>query len=201
VNNNWRGLVIDGSPKNVENIRRSGLCWAHDLTALCNFVTDENIDDLLRKASVPSQIGLLSIDVDGQDLWIFQNITATKADILVMEYNHRFGATRRITVPRDPNFYRTNAHHSNIYYGASLAALERAAERKGYRLVGCNTAGNNAFFVRQELLNEHVLPTTAAKAFRSGYFHESRGRDGALTYLTAQQEHEILKDLPYVEIE
>lgn len=110
------------------------------------FVTTENINDLFRGNGVDGDIGLLSIDINGNDYWVWEAIKDVSPRIVMVEYNARFGSHRAVTVPYDPAFGRAKAHHSRIYYGASLAALVLLGSRKGYEFVGCNSTGNDAFW-------------------------------------------------------
>ena len=141
IDRNWAGLVIDGSAWNLDYIRRSPEYWLHNLKAVQAFVTAENIDGLLAEHGVTGEIGLLSIDVDGVDYWIWRAIDAVSPAIVVMEYNHRFGPDDAVTVPYDSSFDRRAAHHSIVYFGASLAALVALGRREGYAFVGCGSAG------------------------------------------------------------
>ena len=200
TNDNWAGLVIDGSPENIARLRTDPIYWRHNLKAMCAFVTRENINELLASAGLGGEIGLLSVDIDGIDYWVWEAITAVDAVLAVAEYNWRFGATRRVTVPYCPDFVRDTAHHSMVYYGASLAALEALGRRKGYDLVGCNSAGNNAFFVRADRRPASLPVLGAAEAFVAGRFREARGIDGSFADLAPEAEGALIESLPLVEV-
>jgi hypothetical protein len=200
VNNNWSGLVIDGSAEHIAYIRSQQLYWQRNLKATNEFITAENINDIFKVNGISGEIGLLSVDVDGNDYWIWQAIDSINPAIVICEYNFRFGAERSVTVPYDPGFVRSAAHHSMIYYGASLKALTTLAEQKGYVLVGCNSAGNNAFFVRQDLKPDTVRALTVQEAFVQGQYRETRNSDGSLAYLSHDEEQKILSTLPLVEV-
>jgi hypothetical protein len=200
TNNNWAGLVIDGSRENVEYIKKDEIYWRYNLKAENAFITKDNINDLIHRNGISGEIGLLSIDIDGNDYWVWEAINAVIPSVVVVEYNSRFGPERAVTVPYDPEFFRTTAHYSNIYYGASLAALCLLGKRKGYSFVGCNTAGNNAFFVRSELRPAMLPEITPAKGFVKLQFRESRDSNGNLSLLTADQESALLETLPLTEV-
>jgi len=195
----WSGLVLDGSPANVEAIRRDPIYWRHRLKAVAAFVTRENINELLAEHGARGDIGLLSIDIDGNDYWVWQAIEVVQPRIVVVEYNSLFGATRAVTVPYRADFVRGAAHRSNLYYGASLAALAQLGEQKGYVLVGSNRAGNNAFFVRRELAGA-LSVMSAATAWREASFRESRDADGRLSFLEPAAARALIAELPLVEV-
>jgi hypothetical protein len=201
VNDNWSGLVMDGSAGNVRRIREDPLFWQHNLKVVQAFVTRENINALLADQGVSGDIGLLSIDIDGNDYWVWESLNAVSPAIVVIEYNARFGGERAVSVPYDAAFERSKAHYSMIYYGASLRALWLLGKRKGYALVGCNSTGNNAFFVRTDLLPASLPEREPAQAFVAAQFREARDERGALAFLDAAQEAAILRDLPVVEVE
>ncbi|MEO6830060.1 MAG: hypothetical protein ABI164_09640 [Acidobacteriaceae bacterium] len=200
TNDNWAGLVIDGSEKNVAYIKKDNIYWRFNLKAENAFITRENINNLIRRNGIEGEIGLLSIDIDGNDYWVWEAIDVVVPSIVVLEYNSRFGPERAVTVPYDAGFVRTMAHHSNIYYGASLAALCLLGRRKGYSFVGCNMAGNNAFFVRSELRPAALPELTSMEGFVKSQFSESRDAHGVLAFLTDAQEAAILDQCPLVEV-
>src|ERR1700738_1752390 len=81
-NRNWKGLVIDGSEANMASLRAQPYFWKHDLTAKSSFVTAENIDALITEAGFAGPLGILSIDVDGNDYWIWQAIQSVQPAIV-----------------------------------------------------------------------------------------------------------------------
>lgn len=182
INDNWRGLVIDGSEDNLSRLRQTEIYWKHDLTAVTSFVTPGNINSILSANKFGPHLGILSVDIDGMDYWVLKAIEAT-ADILICEYNSVFGPEARVTVPPNDAFYRTDAHHSNLFYGMSLGAAADLASAKGYDLVGVNSAGNNAFFVNRKL-NSPFKPVAPEQCFVAAKFRESRSASGELTYLS-----------------
>lgn len=193
ANNNWRGLILDGSEENMAKVKTSELYWKHDLTAVTAFITPENINSLIDANRFGPRVGILSVDIDGMDYWVLQAIT-TQADILICEYNSVFGPTARITVPPDNTFQRSTAHHSNLFYGMSLAAAADIASDKGYDLVGVNTAGNNAFFVNRDLASP-FKPASAAECFVAAAFRESRSPTGELTFLDMEARRREIQDV------
>jgi hypothetical protein len=200
VKDNWNGLVMDGSEVNIDYIKRDDISWRFSLKAQQAFITRENINDLIRANGISGEIGLLSIDIDGNDYWVWEAIDVVTPTIVIVEYNHRFGSERAVTIPYRADFQRTKAHHSNIYSGASLAALCKLGTRKGYAFVGSNTAGNNAFFVRREWKPNAIPELTPTEGFVQGKFRESRDEKGRLAFLDAAQEAAILAKLPVVEV-
>ena len=201
VHNNWSGLVIDSDEENVKKIQNDEIYWRYNLKAICSFVTAENINDILFSQNIKGEIGLLSIDIDGNDYWVWKAISCIEPSIVICEYNHRFGKEDAVTIPYDSDFRREKAHYSNIYYGASISALNLLAKQKEYTLVAGNLNGNNLFFVKSSLLNSKVKEMSIEDAYHKGQFRESRGCDGRLSFLEAIEEAAILKKLKLVYVE
>jgi hypothetical protein len=139
--------------------------------------------------------------LDGNDYFVLAAINYYKPRILICEYNAVFGATRKVSIPYDANFVRTNKHFSTLYWGASLPAITHVANQKGYSLVGTNTASCNAFYVRNDLLNSNVKVLSVAEAYSASHYRESRDQRGNLTYARAEERMEIIKGLPVFNIE
>lgn len=199
-NDNWRGLILDADSDHIDFVRSNDLGWRHTIDARSQFITRVNINATLADAGIVGDIGLLSIDIDGNDYWVLDAIDAVTPRILIIEYNSTFGPDAAVAVPYDPDFDRTAAHYSNLYWGASLAAMCLVAERKGLAFVGSNSAGNNAFFVRRDVLGD--LPTpTAHDGWVDARFRDSRGRDGNLTYVSGRAPRlAVIADLPLVDV-
>lgn len=196
MKDNWSGLVIDGSKDNVSNIINSEYYWRYDLTAKAAFIDRDNINSLLSVPGMNPEVGILSVDLDGNDYWILQEIKAVAPIILIVEYNAVFGSDRALTIPYDPTFRRTAAHHSNLYWGASLRAFSGLCEKNGFAFVGCNSAGNNAYFIRRDKLNGTVREVSLDHGFVVSRFRESRDREGRLTYLTGDRRLAEIRGMP-----
>jgi hypothetical protein len=200
LKDNWSGLVMDGSPKHIQFIQQDPIYLRNDLTAVCAFIKTANINELLATHLPDKEIGLLSIDIDGNDYWIWKAIENVNPPIVITEYNYRFGPSRAVTVPLDDNFQRSQAHYSHIYYGCSLKALWLLARKKGYDLVCCNTFGNNAYWVRQDVRPASLPALTCEQAFRAAKFRETRDVEGRVVPCALEEQVRILESLPLVEI-
>lgn len=200
LNDNWKGIVMDADRRNIASVQSSRAYWRHDLTALCAFIDAENIDGLIAAGGARGDIGLLSIDLDGNDYWVWKSVSSVNPVIVVVEYNGVFGPDRAVTVPYERTFRRASAHYSHLYWGCSLKALELLGAEKGYALVGSNSAGNNAFFVRRDRLSG-LRALTAPEAYVESRFRESRDRKGALTFLSGRERLRAIRELPIVDLE
>jgi hypothetical protein len=199
INNGWRGLIVDASSAHRRFLEVSGLMWRTTIDAVTAFVNRDNVDKLIRSSGVTGDIGLLSIDIDGNDLWILEAIESVSPRVIIAEYNSLFGPDHVVSVPYDPNFVRSEKHFSNLYWGASLAAVTRLAAGKGYALVGSNRSGNNAFFVRRDVLGE-IPERSAAVSWRRAQYRDSRSREGDLTFLSDDREKlRVIRDRPLVD--
>ncbi len=198
MNDNWQGMVIDGSEENIDYIRNDRVSRRFDLQAQSAFITKDNINDLIRKSGFDEDLGLLSVDIDGNDYWVWEAISAVRARIVVAEYNSVFGHDP-VSIPYQADFHRTKAHFSNLYYGCSLSALAHLAAKKGYMLAGSSLRGNNAFFVRKDIA-EALPEVSAADAYVSSPFREGRDAKGKLTYLRGTARRKAIAHLPVVNV-
>jgi hypothetical protein len=173
--------------------------WRHDVNPVTAFVSRETVNDVLNEHGFASDLGLFSLDVDGNDYWIWEAMTADPIAVVV-EYNSVFGARRAVTIPYDTAFDRTQAHFSNLYFGASLRALAELGERKGYVLVGSNSAGNNAYFVRREHAAGLPQPSVV-EAYVDSRYRESRDEEGNLTFLRGDERRAAIATLSVLDLE
>ena len=199
-NNNWRGLVIDGGEAHLKFVLGTGMAWRHDVEPVSAFVTKENINDLIRDNGFTGEIGVLSIDVDGNDYWLWKAVDVVNPAIVVMEYNALFGPEAAITVPYDPAFVNSQAHYSQLYFGASLGAFVHLANERGYRFIGCSSSGANSFFVRDDIAGD--LPSlTSAEGYRESRFLTSRNPDGTMSRMRSVADRiKLIGKLPVVDV-
>jgi hypothetical protein len=165
----WQGLWIEGSQANAAAIRDqcSSLIQEGKLHFLRGFVDRDSINETIGKSPHSGEIDLLSIDIDGNDYWVWEAISVVQPRVVVIEYNAVFRPPLAIVAEYDKEF----VWKGTSYYGASLKALESLGAKKGYALVGCSLSGINAFFVKQDLLGDKFCaPFTAENHFEPPRF-------------------------------
>ena len=194
INNNWSGLVMDYSKINIKQLQTEDIYWKYDLKAVSAFVTKDNINSLLEDNGFTGEIGLLHIDIDGNDYWIWKEINVISPIIVIVEYNSIFGINNPWTIPYSENFNRTSAHYSNLYFGSSILSLCDLGEAKGYYFIGSNSNGNNAYFIRKDKIKE-LIPLSAEEGYVTSMFRESRNMDGKLTYLSGDERLNEIEDM------
>lgn len=199
INNNWSGLVIDGDRHNIRFIKGDFIYWKYDLTAYHSFITRENINALIRQYTARRDIGLLSVDIDGNDYWIWEAIDVIEPRIVACEYNSAFGASKNVSIPYSPDFYRTKAHYSNLYFGASLGAFCHLAEKKGYDFIGTAGGGVNAFFVRKDLSGP-FKKCDPLRDFRPSANRDSKDTKGRNSFLRHSERLPVIEGLPLTDV-
>lgn len=200
-NNNWRGIAINGDDTHARYILESRLAWRHDIEPVQAFVTAENVDQLISDNGFSGDIGLLSIDVDGVDYWIWNAVSSVTPAIVVMEFNALFGPEATVTVPYDPSFVDAESHYSRAHFGASLGALTHLANERGLRLVGISSNAANAFFVRNDLVDDTLREVSPQECWRAPRFLTSRNPDGTLSRIRSIPDRlETIGDRPLVDV-
>lgn len=173
INDNWSGLVIDGSDKHISYIKSDSIYWQYELHAIKAFITAENIETLIDEADFKNEIGILSIDIDGNDYMVWKAIKKYDPSIVIVEYNSAFGDEYPWIVPYDPSFIRSQNDSKKLFWGTSLQAICDLAIEKGYDFVGCNLNGNNAYFIKKIINNNIFTPLTCKQGFIDGKYREA----------------------------
>lgn len=156
VNHDWHGWLFDGNAAKIQTGRafynRHLNTLPHPPKLILAWIDTENVNALMTAQGLAGEIDLLSLDMDGVDYWICNALTCLAPRVIVLEYNARLGPVRALSVPNRSDFVAQAG-----YWGASLAAFVQLNRRKGYRLVGCDRSGINAFFVRSGIA-EDIFP-------------------------------------------
>ncbi|MGE5177453.1 MAG: hypothetical protein ACM3JJ_13905 [Hyphomicrobiales bacterium] len=153
----WTGFWIDGRDDCRATLSRAGVP-PERVRAQTAFVTRENAASLLAGLGVPKEFDLLSIDVDQNTYYVWEALREYRPRVAVIEYNAALPADLDWKV----RYEAGRVWDESQNFGASLKALERLGRERGYALVGCDLAGTNAFFVREDLAGDRfAAPFTA----------------------------------------
>jgi hypothetical protein len=126
-------------------------------TLTAAWITSDSINSLLSQHSFTGDLDLFSLDMDGVDYWIWRSLGAIRPRVVVVEFQSYWGPELAVTVPYRDDWRYTFTGEPCYYLGASLPAFAKLGKEKGYRLVGINRLGFNAFFVRDGI-GEDALP-------------------------------------------
>ena len=165
VNHGWQGLLFDGDREQVargkEFYAGCRTTWVSPPTFVNAWITAENVDALVSSHGSVGPIDLLSLDIDGNDYWVWKALDCIQPRVVVLEFNGSCGPERSIAMSYDPD-YRLDLAMPPYRCGASLAAFVKLGRARGYRLVGIQSLGFNAFFVR-EGIGEDLLPEVSPR--------------------------------------
>lgn len=182
INHGFRGLLFDGSAENIADGRE--FYGRHPSTFLCPpklesaWITAENVNELVTSKGFSGEIDLLSLDLDGNDYWIWKALTAVSPRVVVLEFNGYFGPHVSATMPYQPDF-QLDYSAKPYRCGATLAAFTKLGRAKGYRLVGSQRLLFNAFFVRDDVGCDVLSETAVADIFavHARFDWETRARE------------------------
>jgi hypothetical protein len=147
----WKGVLIEGDDESFANLE-TNFGKHPDVSIIKSYVScekNESLDDLLSNTNIPKDFDLLSIDVDGNDLWIWKSIKKYNPKVVVVEYNCDADPESSLTIKYDPS----HRFCENNYYGATAGAFNKLAKEKGYKLVA-STDGLNLFYCREDLASD-----------------------------------------------
>jgi len=153
----WRGLFIDGNKNAIKRGERFYAKyphpWGYKPKFKQAFINRENINQIIEESGFKEEIGLLSIDIDGFDYWVWDALEVIKPQVVIIETHNEFGL-KDIVVPYDPDYVFPGKHPA--YHGASPIAMNKLANKKGYRLIGANELGFNFIFIKKDLLKDEL---------------------------------------------
>jgi len=152
LNFGFHGLFIDGNTRSVDRgkyfYQRYPIPFGHKPIFRCAKVTRENINELITASGIKGEVDVMSLDIDGNDYWIWDAITVVSPRMVIIETFINYGL-QDLVVPYDPAYSFPGKHPQ--YHGASPVAMVNLGKKKGYRLVGSNDLGFNFIFLRDDL--------------------------------------------------
>ena len=161
----WKGLLIDADPYNcwIANAR-----FGKAINARQAWITRDNINGIVESWLGDRQLGILSIDVDGNDWWLLKELSHIRPAIIIMEYNSAFGLNK-LSAIYDPEFDRRNKHERWTYYGASLTIISDYLKEEGYELTAISESGVNAFYLRNNLIGDKDNILNPSSSFKDSF--------------------------------
>ena len=193
VNHGWHGLLLDGNEHKLKKGRAfydaNGNTRHFPPLLKQAWITAENINSVISENGFRGEIDLLSLDLDGNDYWIWKSLDCITPRVVVLEYNDVIPPGKSVSIPYDPKFLAQHQPHGPIYCGASLNAFIKLGKEKGYRYVGSQSYGFNAFFIRNDVGLSEFPEVTPGDA---DHFPRARARQ--------ENKFPFIRDLPWVEV-
>lgn len=194
LNHGFKAYLFEGDKNNID-IAKSFFASQKDcLLVRPNFnqswITRANINKLLLDSGAEGEVDVLSLDMDGNDYYIWEAINVINPRICVFETNNIIPYDKSITIPYDENFFAINKTGAKKeFLSVSLAAMNKLSQKKGYTLVGSHKHGFNIFYVRNDLLSD-ILPKPTLKDIHNNEY----------TMHSQKEKWPLVKDFPWVEI-
>ena len=169
INHGWQGLMFDGDE---DAIRKGNEFYSRCQDTFCKppvmvsaWITAENVNALIAEHGFAGDIDLLSLDLDGMDYWIWKALTAVVPRAVILEFNPVWGPHLSVSVPYKADFRFDYFSKRPYYCGASLAAWAKLCREKRYRLVGVQSLGFNAVFLRSDVGTELFPEVSPVECF------------------------------------
>ena len=159
--NGWKGVWLESSKKKIIKIEEKYLSFIKNkkLKLFNKIITAENVNEELKFSKLNKNLDLLSIDIDGNELYVLNELKIINPRVIIVEYNAKFPPPVEKTIKYDPKFI----WDYDDYFGSSLQLLENTLKKIGYVLVGCNALGVNAFFIKKELVKNKFPKNSTAQ--------------------------------------
>ena len=145
----WNGLTMDCGDNLLPSTKKE-------------MINAENVEKLFKKYDVPKEFDMLSIDIDSNEYWVWKAIKNYSPRLVIIEYNATFKPTESKVMKYIPN----QVWDGTWNFGASLLALKKLGVEKGYTLIYCDSQGEDAFFLRNDLLKNHFKIKTIEELYR-----------------------------------
>jgi len=174
INHGFEGFLFDGNSVNVANanafFKSKQDCLLFTPHIQHAWITKENVNELLINVGATGEVDLFSLDIDGNDYWIWQAIDAIQPRVCIFETQNVIPSDLSITIPYKPDFYCWDKKgYEQDFRGVSLLAMTNLSKSKGYRLIGAHRHGFNAIYMRNDIgLNE--FPEVSVASVHHNYW-------------------------------
>ncbi len=195
LNHGFKGYLFEGDPKKVQAAKdyfaSKKNCELNQPTVKVAWVAKETINEVLKDAGASGEVDLLSLDIDGNDYYVWDAITEIKPRLCVLETHDIIPSGLSLTIKYDPKFYcdASIIGPEQDYRSVSLLAMKKLSERKGYRMIGAQRHGFNVFFLREDIAADR-FPAVSVEQIH----------DNAWTQKGQTERWPAVKDMDWVEV-
>jgi hypothetical protein len=166
VNYGFRGLLFDGVEinkiKSDQFYKKHRSSFARRPIFKNVWITKDNVNSLIEEEGFKGEIDLLSIDLDGNDYWIWDSLSVVSPRVVVIEINPDLGARDVLTIEYQESYA---GGVESGYAGASIKALENLGKSKGYSLIYVESHGINAFFMKDSIIPKFLRTASSEECF------------------------------------
>ena len=159
LNKNFSAVLIEGNENRfkalVENYKDNGSVIP--LNQFVGFETQNNLDSVLSKTPIPIDFDFLSIDIDGNEYHVLEQMHTYKPKCICVEYNP--------TIPNEVEFIQKK--DMTVNHGSSIKSLTILANKMGYELLSVTRI--NAFYVRRKYFNLFNINDNSIGEMRKDY--------------------------------
>ena len=197
-----KGIIIDCEKNLEKKVKNNTNFWRGNLIPIEININTKNINDIISK-NCDFDVDVFSIDIDGIDYWIIDQLDCSNIKIFIAEYNPIYGPDVEVTVPNLVNFNRKSYHYSNLCYGMSLMALKNIMIKKNFYLIGTNSTKNNAFFISNKFKEDEYFPNIKIQNldyYTDFNYRESRDKNNELNYISGKNRINEIKDCNVVDL-
>lgn len=147
----WHGILVEAEKSREENIKKEYAGYnINSFNALVAGKGENSIDDLFIKNKLPGNVGVISIDIDSYDYYVWKNLNYVNPSIVIIEHNH--------TIPAYIDYHDPEGE---VFLCCSAKALENLGFEKGYRLICCTLT--NSIFIKNDLFHPDAFPDMNAE--------------------------------------
>lgn len=193
LNQGYEGFLFDGDAENVSAANRffknKKDCLLTPPKVQQGWITKENINALLCGIGATGEVDLLSLDIDGNDYYVWEAITEIRPRLCVFETHNIVPKDLSLTIPYDPNFCYRKTGPEQDFRSVSLSAMKKLSESKGYRLIGGHKHGFNVFFMRNDM-GQDLFPSLSIEEVHNNLW----------TRIGQSERWPLVKDMPWVEV-
>jgi hypothetical protein len=156
ISQDFRGVFIEADPKRFLELERTHGASGRNvlLNHMVGFTKSDSLDVLLSRCDIPTHFDLLSIDIDGNDYYVWEAVGKYRPKLVVIEFNPTIGNSILFVQKKD----------TGVSQGASPASLAELGRQKGYELIAATYL--NLLFVDAKYYPAFEIPDNSLMLMR-----------------------------------
>jgi hypothetical protein len=174
----FEALLFDGDKDSIERAKsffnNHPNTFQHSPKIIQQWITKDNINNVIQENAFEGEIDIFSLDVDGMDYYLMNELSVKNPRIIICEIHNIIPSHLSLTVPYSNDFGYTNGKFDPEFRSVSLLGMVNLMKKKGYRLIGCHKYGFNVIFMRNDVGSEWFREISHEKCLENSYTKERR---------------------------